>query len=43
MKKSVPILAVVATITFIAGTIAVWEHAQARARRKRRARRRVSN
>lgn len=39
MKKSVPILAAVATIVVIAGAIAAWDQAQARARRRRRARR----
>lgn len=43
MKKSVPIFAVVAIIALIAGAIVAWDQAQARARRKRRARRRTSN
>lgn len=41
MKKSVPILAIVATIVLIAGAIVAWDQAQARARRNRRARRRT--
>lgn len=34
MKRSVPILAVVASIVVIAGAITTWEQAQARARRR---------
>lgn len=43
MKKSVPILAAVATIVVIAGAIVAWDQAQTRARRKRRVRRQIAD